>query len=95
MTMFHMEINKTNGNPSSKPLGLYWLPPNQKGYQSDGPKMPRFIERERLPVNPCQLAGLRAMTIHAAPLIITIRSPGRLAKAARAAAEARARMSSG
>ena len=43
----------------------------------------------------CQLAGLRAMTIHAAPLIITDRSPGRLAKAARTAAEARARMSSG
>src|SRR5690349_12257982 len=45
--------------------------------------------------NPCQLAGLRAVTIHAAPSIITDRSPGRSAKAARTAAEARARMSSG
>jgi hypothetical protein len=42
-----------------------------------------------------QLAGLRAMTIHAAPSIITDRSPGRSAKTARTAAEARARMSSG
>ncbi len=47
------------------------------------------------PVNPCQLVGLRAVTIHAAPSIITDRSPGQPAKAARTAAEARARMSSG
>jgi hypothetical protein len=47
------------------------------------------------PVNPCQLAGLRAVTIQAAPSIITDRSPGRSAKKARTAAEARARMSSG
>ena len=46
-------------------------------------------------INPCQLAGLRAVTIHAAPLIITDRSPGQPAKAARTAAEARARISSG
>ncbi|TWC05417.1 hypothetical protein FBZ93_103434 [Bradyrhizobium macuxiense] len=42
-----------------------------------------------------QLAGLRAVTIHVAPSIITDRSPGRSAKAARTAAEARSRMSSG
>lgn len=47
------------------------------------------------PVDPDQLAGLRAVTIHAAPSIITDRSPGQPAKAARTAAEARARMSSG
>ena len=47
------------------------------------------------PVNPCQLAGLRAVTIHAAPSIITDRAPGRFAKAARTAVKARARMSSG
>jgi len=41
------------------------------------------------------LIGLRAMTIHAAPSIITERSPGRLAKTARTATVARARMSSG
>jgi len=41
------------------------------------------------------LIGLRAMTIHAAPSIITERSPGRPAKTARTAAEARARMSWG
>jgi hypothetical protein len=38
---------------------------------------------------------LRAVTIHVALSIITDRSPGRPAKAARTAAEARARMSSG
>jgi hypothetical protein len=52
-------------------------------------------ERGVSPVNPCQLAGLRAMIIHAAPSIITDRSPGRPAKTARTAAEARARISSG
>jgi hypothetical protein len=36
-----------------------------------------------------QLAGLRAMTIHAAPSIITDRSPGRPAKTARTSAAAR------
>jgi hypothetical protein len=35
------------------------------------------------------------LTIHAAPPIITDRSPARLAKVTRTAAEARARMSSG
>ena len=46
-------------------------------------------------VNPCQLAGLRAVTIHAAPSIITERSPGRPAKTVRTATAARARISSG
>ncbi len=46
-------------------------------------------------VDPCQLAGLRAVTIHVAPLIITERSPGQPAKAARTATEARSRMPSG
>jgi len=45
--------------------------------------------------NPCQLAGLRAVTIHVAQSSITDRSPGRPTKAARTAAEARARMSPG
>src|SRR6185312_2603733 len=52
-------------------------------------------ERGRLPLLFPQLAGLRAVTIHVALSIITDRSPGRPAKAARTAAEARARMSSG
>jgi hypothetical protein len=43
----------------------------------------------------CQVAGLRAVTIYVALLIITDRSPGRPGKAARTAAAARARMSSG
>ena len=46
-------------------------------------------------VPPGQLAGLRAVTIHAAASIITDRSPARPAKAARTAPKARARMSSG
>lgn len=56
---------------------------------------PPSTERGRLPLLIPQLAGLRAVTIHVALSIITDRSPGRLAKAARTAAEARARMSSG
>jgi hypothetical protein len=47
-----------------------------------------------LAVNLRQLAGLRAVTIHAAPSIITDRSPGQPVKTARTAAEARARISS-
>jgi len=42
-----------------------------------------------------QLAGLRAVTIHVVLPIITDRSPGQPAKAARTATDARARMSSG
>ena len=60
-----------------------------------GQRRPALPSGRVSPINPCQLAGLRAVTIHTAPLIITERSPGRLAKAARTAAEARARMSSG
>jgi transposase len=63
---------------------------------ADRPKTPPLHRAGASPpVNPFQLAGLRAMTIHVAPSIITDRSPGQPAKAARTAAEARARMSSG
>jgi len=60
-----------------------------------GQRRPALPSGGIFPVNPCQRAGLRAMTIHAAPSIITDRSPGRPAKATRTAADARARMSSG
>src|SRR5438105_15634204 len=66
---------------------------------SSGPadrlKTPPSTERGVSPANRYQLAGLRAVTIHVALSIITDRSPGRPAKAARTAAEARARMSLG
>ena len=62
---------------------------------AERPKTPSSTERGVSPANPCQLAGLRAVTIHVALSIITDRSPVRPAKAARTAAQARARMSSG
>lgn len=50
---------------------------------------------EAVDIPGAQSPGLRAVTIQAAPSIMTERSPGRVAKAARTASTARCRMSSG
>lgn len=56
----------------------------------------RFIApMPRTGEGPCQSIGLRAVTIHAAPSMITDRSPARPSKAARTAIEAWFRISSG